>query len=275
MELEILRTIQKFHNPFFDTFFELITILGEEIFLVPILAMVYWTLNKKLGEKIGYIVLTSVTLNSVLKGFFNLDRPIGKEGIRTLRPETATGQSFPSGHSQGSATAAATISYYLKNKGVTIFSIILVSLIGFSRLYLGVHYPKDVIVGILVGLLVTYIGVKLLEKFDALAVYWLTLLAFLPLLIFDQSGNFIKSMGGFAGFVLGITLEKKFVNFTIDISWLKKGIRIGVGLIFIVLIRSGLKMIFPQIMIFDFIRYTLLTFFAIGLYPWIFTKLKI
>ncbi len=275
MELEILRTIQKIHNPFLDAFFQLITIFGEEIFLVPMLAMVYWTLNKKLGEKIGYIVLSSVTLNSVLKGFFNLDRPIGEEGIRTLRPETATGQSFPSGHSQGAATAGASISYYLKNKRVTIFAILLVALVGFSRLYLGVHYPKDVIVGILLGSLVTFIGVKLLEKFNALNVYWITLLAFLPLLIFDQSENFIKSIGAFAGFVLGITFEKKLVNFTIDTSWLKKVIRIVVGLIFIVLIRSGLKMIFPQLMIFDFIRYTFLTFFAIGLYPWVFTKLKI
>ncbi len=275
MELEILRTIQKIHNPFLDAFFQLITIFGEEIFLVPMLAMVYWTLNKKLGEKIGYIVLSSVTLNSVLKGFFNLDRPIGEEGIRTLRPETATGQSFPSGHSQGAATAGASISYYLKNKRVTIFAILLVALVGFSRLYLGVHYPKDVIVGILLGSLVTFIGVKLLEKFNALNVYWITLLAFLPLLIFDQSENFIKSIGAFAGFVLGITFEKKLVNFTIDTSWLKKVIRIVIGLIFIVLIRSGLKMIFPQLMIFDFIRYTFLTFFAIGFYPWVFTKLKI
>lgn len=274
MELEILRTIQQIHNPFFDTFFELVTILGEEIVLVPVLALVYWTLNKKLGEKIGYIVLTSVMLNAILKGFFNLDRPIGEEGIRSLRPETATGKAFPSGHSQGAATAGATISYYLKKRWVTILAIIVVALVGFSRLYLGVHYPKDVIAGLVFGVIMAYIGIKLLDNFNPLSVYWITLLIFLPLVFFNQSENFIKALAGYTGFVLGITLERKFVKFTIDVSLLKKGIRLVLGLVFIVLIRSGLKMIFPQMIIFDFLRYTLLTLFAIGVYPWIFTKLK-
>lgn len=275
MELEILRTIQKIHNPFFDTFFELVTILGEEIVLVPALAIIYWTLNKKLGEKIGYIVLSSIMLNSVLKGFFNLGRPIGEEGIRTLRPETATGKSFPSGHSQGVATGGGTFALYFKKKWVTILATVVIALVGFSRLYLGVHYPKDVIVGILLGLAVAYFGLKALNNFNPLAVYWITLLAFLPLLLFDQSENFIKSIGGYVGFVLGITLEKKYIKFSLDIPLLRKILRVALGLIFIVLIRSGLKMIFPQMMIFDFIRYVLITFFALGIYPWIFTKLKI
>ncbi len=275
MELEILRTIQKIQNPFLDTFFEFMTILGEEIVLVPLLAIIYWTLNKKFGEKMGYILLTSLMLNSILKEFFNFKRPIGEEGIRSIRPETATGKSFPSGHSQGSATVASTLSMTLRKKWVTILSTVLVALIGFSRLYLGVHYPKDVVVGILLGVLMAFVGLRLLEHFDPIKVYWLTLLAFLPLLIFGQSENFIKSIGGYLGFVLGVTIEKKYVKFTIDISIVRKIIRVAVGLFFVILIRSGLKSVFPELLIFDFIRYTFLTFFTIGVYPWIFTKLKL
>ncbi len=275
MELEFLRSIQQFQNPFLDGFFQIMTILGEEIFLVPLLAMIYWTINKKFGEKMGYILLTSLMLNSILKEFFNFKRPIGEEGIRSLRPETATGKSFPSGHSQGSSTVASTLSMTLKKRWVTVLSSVLVALIGFSRLYLGVHYPKDVIVGILLGILLAYTGLKLIEKFDPVKVYWLTLLAFLPLLLFGQSENFIKSIGGYLGFVLGVTLEKKSVKFTVDVNLIRKIARVAMGIFFIILIRTGLKSIFPELLIFDFIRYTFLTFFTIGVYPWIFTKLNL
>lgn len=275
MELEFLRTIQQFQSPFLDTFFEMMTILGEEIILVPLLAIIYWAINKKFGEKLGYILLTSLMLNSILKEFFNFKRPIGEEGIRTLRPETATGKSFPSGHAQGSTTVASTLSMTLKRKWVTILSSVLVAFIGFSRMYLGVHYPKDVVVGILLGIFMAYVGLKLLENFNPLKVYWFTLLAFLPLLFFGDSENFIKSLGGYLGFVLGVTLEKTYVKFTIDVSLARKVIRVVLGLVFVVLIRSGLKAVFPQLLIFDFIRYTFLTFFTLGIYPWIFTKLKL
>lgn len=275
MELDLLKAIQTIHHPFLDTFFELVTILGEEFILVPLLAVIYWTLNKKFGEKLGYILLTSLMLNSILKELFNFKRPIGEEGIRTLRPETATGKSFPSGHTQGSTTVAATLSLKLKKRWVTILSSILVVLIGFSRLYLGVHYPKDVVVGILLGVLVAYLGMKALEKIDPLKVYWVTLLIFLPMLFFGQSENFVKSVAGYLGFVLGITLEKKFVKFTMDVTSTRKVLRVFIGLIFVVLIRSGLKALFPELLVFDFIRYAFLTFFTLGVYPWIFTKLKV
>ena len=88
MELEILRHIQSISNPFFDFLFQLITICGEQIVLIFIISIIYWTLDKKFGEYIAYSILTSLLLNSVIKDIFKMKRPIGEEGIRTLREKT-------------------------------------------------------------------------------------------------------------------------------------------------------------------------------------------
>ena len=82
MELDLIRAVQSIHTPFLDTFFEGITIFGEELFMVPLLAIIYWTMNKKFGETLAYTVFTSLLLNNTLKEMFSFERPIGKEGIQ-------------------------------------------------------------------------------------------------------------------------------------------------------------------------------------------------
>ena len=165
MELEILRSIQSIANPFLDFLFQLITICGEQTILIVIISIIYWTKDKKFGEYIGYSVLTSTLLNSTIKDIFKFKRPIGEEGIRTLREKTATGYSFPSGHTQGAASFYSAMAIYIKNKAMYIISALMIILVGFSRLYLGVHYPKDVIVGGILGIITSYICYKLYNKY--------------------------------------------------------------------------------------------------------------
>lgn len=275
MELDILRAIQSIHHPFLDAFFLGITMLGEEIFIVPLLAVIFWTLDKKFGEVLAFTIFSSLLLNNALKELFFMERPIGQEGIRTLRPETATGKSFPSGHSQNAGATAGALSLGLKKKVVTITAMTLMLLIGLSRLYLGVHYPKDAIVGILLGLLVAFTVSKIIPKVETMKLYLLVLILFLPGLIFVNSADFIKSLASYMGFVVGIHLEKRAVNFSTEGTPIKKVLRVLLGIILILLIKEGLGQVFPDTLIFDFIRYFLITFVAIGLYPWIFKKIRL
>ncbi|WP_312649265.1 phosphatase PAP2 family protein [Proteiniclasticum sp.] len=275
MELEILRAIQSIHTPFLDAFFEGITMLGEEIFIVPLLAVIFWTLDKKFGEVLAFTLFTSLLFNNSLKDLFFLERPIGQEGIRTIRPETATGKSFPSGHSQNAGATAGAFAINMKNRAVTIIAMTLMVLIGLSRLYLGVHYPKDAIVGILLGLLVAYAVSKLIRKFEPMKLYLIVLVLFIPALFFADSGDFIKALASYIGFVLGIYMEKKLVNFSTEGTLLRKVLRVLLGVILILFIKVGLEKIFLDTLIFDFIRYFMITFVAIGLYPWIFKKIRL
>ncbi len=275
MELELIRTIQSISNPFLDCFFELVTMLGEETFTVPLLAFIYWAVDKKFGEIIAFTAFTSLLFNNSIKDIFKFQRPIGQEGIRTLRAETATGYSFPSGHAQGSASSLSAIALYLKNRTVSLLSGILIFLVGFSRLYLGVHYPKDVLAGIILGILIAILCAKLYKRFDNTMLYFVILVIFFFALGFSRSMDFIKSLGSYAGFFLGILMEKKYVNFSTDGTLPKKVIRVILGVAIVLAIKSGLKVLFPDELLFHFIRYFIVTFFAIGIYPALFKKLKL
>ena len=275
MELDLIRAVQSIHTPFLDAFFEGITIFGEELFMVPLLAIIYWTMNKKFGETLAYTVFTSLLLNNTLKEMFSFERPIGEEGIRTLRPETATGKSFPSGHSQnGAATGGAFMIEYTK-KWLTLLLGILIFLIGLSRIYLGVHYPKDAVVGILLGLLTAFLCARLLKKMKPEVLYTLTFLLFIPALFFAGSEDFIKSFGSYAGFFLGILLEKNYVQFEVKGTPLKKVLRVLIGILLILLIKEGLGAVFPEKALYDLLRYFLVTFTAIFLYPLFFKKFNL
>lgn len=275
MELDLIRMVQSIHNPFLDALFESITIFGEELFMVPLLAIIYWSVDKKFGEVLAYTVFTSLLLNNTLKELFSFPRPIGQEGIRTLRPETATGKSFPSGHSQNGAATGGAIAIHLKRRWVSVLIGLLLFLIGFSRIYLGVHYPKDAVVGILLGLLTAYLCAGLLKKVNKDLLYLLTFLLFVPALFFAGSEDFIKSFGSYSGFFLGILLEKNYVQFDTKGTVPKKLLRVLLGILLVLLIKEGLGTVFPESSLFDLLRYFLVTFTAIFLYPLFFKKIRL
>lgn len=276
MELEILRNIQSIANPFLDLLFQLITICGEQLVLISIISIIYWALDKKFGEYIAYSVLTSVLLNNAIKDIFKMKRPIGEEGIRTLREETATGYSFPSGHTQGASSFYGAMAIYLKKRVMYIIATVMIILIGFSRLYLGVHYPKDVIVGGVLGVLTSLICYKLYNKVEnKMLLYVITFAIFIPALTFAHSADFIKGMGTYLGFIIGIYIEKKYVNFSTEGNTGNKIIRVLLGIVILLVLQLGLKVLLPSGTIFSFIRYLLISLVGIGVYPMAFKKFKI
>ena len=275
MELEILRHIQSIANPFFDFLFQLITICGEQIVLISIISIIYWALDKKFGEYIAYSVLTSVLLNNAIKDIFKMKRPIGEEGIRTLREQTATGYSFPSGHTQSASSFYGSMAIYLKNRVMYIIATVMIILIGFSRLYLGVHYPKDVIVGGILGVLTSLICYKLYNRVEnKMLLYVVTFAIFIPALTFAHSADFIKGMGTYLGCIIGIYIEKRYVNFSTEGNTGNKIIRVLLGIVILLVLQLGLKVILPSGTIFSFIRYALISLIGIGVYPMIFKKFK-
>lgn len=275
-ELNIIRAIQSIANPFLDGLFQFITMFGEEAILIPLIAVIYWAFNKKMGEYIAYASLTSVLVNGAIKDIFKAKRPIGEPGIRSLKVETATGYSFPSGHTQGTASFWSAIAIYLKNNYMYAISALIIILVAISRLYLGVHYPKDVLFGAIFGILTSFITYKLFNKVNnKIALYFITFIIFIPALLYAHSADFIKGMGTFLGFALGIYVEKKYVNFSVEGKSINKILRVVIGLAILILLKVGLKAVFPNKLVFHFLRYFIIVFFGIGLYPAIFKKLKL
>ena len=149
--MEIIKFIQSFSSPFLDGLFQLITMLGEAPFFLLSFAVLLWCVDQEFGYKLGLAFLTSTVLNAGIKEVFRVPRPIGLPGIRSLRLETAGGYSFPSGHTQGATTFWLSVMIKSGKKWVWVLGSVLILSVAVSRLYLGVHFPADVIGGIAFG----------------------------------------------------------------------------------------------------------------------------
>lgn len=276
--IKIIETIQSVASPFWDSFFETVTMLGEETFYILIFTIIYWCIDKKLGARICFIFIFSTIVNAGLKEIIHTKRIIGTEGIRSLRIETATGYSFPSGHTQGVATFWMFLMNHFKKKSLYVVGSMIILLVAFSRLYLGVHWPLDVIGGIIIALICVIIGNKMYnilikeKRYTYLILIALvfSLLAF----IFTEPG-YIKSAALFLGIIVGIILEQKCINYVINKKLLFNIIKVLLGLIVLLLIKEGIKIILPRNYFFHYLRYLLIGLWATLGAPALFKKVKI
>lgn len=289
-ELTIIKKIQSFSNPFFDALFQLITVLGEEAIIITILAFVYFTYDKRLGEKIAFSLFGSILINNTLKGIFVHKRPFEMypDEVRAIRTKTATGSSFPSGHTQNAATFYTTLALRVQRKWFWILVNVLIFLIAISRLYLGVHFPKDVLVGAILGILWAWTGWYLYDRYSntlksKILLFIIQLLIFTPFLFFHEnlglpikiSNDFYKIYSLYLGFIPAIYLENKYVNFSINVSIKKKTIRFLLSIVVLLGCMMGLKLIFPDKLIYTCLRYFLISFLGLGLFPFVIKKFNI
>ena len=155
MEIEILNLIQHLRTPFLDETMRFVTSLGNFSIAWVMLALVLILIPKT--RKIGLVVMVAVILDSVLcnvilKNIFVRPRPCDvNTAINLLIPRTS-GYSFPSGHTSASFAAVAAL-YFSGERKIWKAALALAILIAFSRMYLYVHYPTDVLGGIICGII--------------------------------------------------------------------------------------------------------------------------
>lgn len=156
MELVFLKWLQTMRTPFFDRFFQFYTRLGDhgELWIFFILYFFFIKKDRDTGILAGVsFVLEVVLISLVLKPIFSRPRPFLAETVELIIP-IPSGSSFPSGHSASSfAVAAVFLFQSVKHRWLYM---LLAGLMAFSRLYLFVHYPSDVLVGSLLGVLIAY-----------------------------------------------------------------------------------------------------------------------
>lgn len=131
---------------------QLLTFLGREEFYLLLLPILYWCVSATLGLRIGVILLLSAGLNDLLKMAFALPRPYWVDPtVRILSPEPTFG--IPSGHAQNAAAVWGVIASVIRTGVAWAAALVLIILIGLSRVYLGAHFVTDVVAGWLVGVL--------------------------------------------------------------------------------------------------------------------------
>lgn len=156
MEMNFLLTLQNLHHPIADFFFSHITLLANGgIFWI--LICILFLCSKKYRTNGIYFLLSLLLCfiigNLFLKNIIARPRPCWINPQIPLLIPNPSDFSFPSGHSLHSFAGAVSIWYANRKWGI--FAFILAGIIAFSRLYLFVHYPSDVVAGIVLGIIVT------------------------------------------------------------------------------------------------------------------------
>jgi hypothetical protein len=264
---------------------EFFTSLGYPQAYMVIVAMVYWSFDRKLGIRMAIFLPLLSSVNSLLKIAIHAPRPywISNE-IKAIH--ASAGYGMPSGHAQAS-TVWLLASSYLRKRWFWISALCIIFMIGLSRVYLGVHSPTQVITGWAVGIIALICFIRLEERLatwmngikvyiQLLFVLGITLLILLAgvaillstgqweipeewiahaaphialhtdLLRSYSMASAAGNAGGFLGVATGLVLMGHAGNFKVTAKWWIRLLRIILGLACMLLLYAGLQSISPE-----------------------------
>ena len=288
MQIEITNFLKEL-LPALDDFFFLISQIGGEIFLIVLLLVLYWTHNKKDTVLASYILIAAIISNFWLKLVIANERPPSSIWHPSADPPN---YSTPSGHAQNSATFYGWFTARTKTWWMTIIAIIMTVLIGISRVYIGVHFLGDVLLGWGIGIITVLLWIYLEEparnflsryETESLLLVLMTigfLMTLLAAVLPPPPNDNFGAIGGLTiGFALGLILETRFVDFSnepYDGQKWRLVLRVLFGLVFIIGVMAVLEPILPSEEIWlRTIRYSLIALTGVFVWPAIFKRARL
>ena len=304
--MNYLLWLQELRGTWFDSFLMGVTDFVVSPGVYVFISVLYWCFHKKAATFLAMNISIGSMINQLLKNTFCIYRPWILEPKIKPYPaamESATGYSFPSGHTQLAATEFLSIArWQQKRKWLVAACVFMTLLVMFTRNYLGVHTLWDVLASALLACVVILLNEKLLlwvEKGKnrdlwvamagigvALLALWYTNIKPYPM-DYDGAGKLLVdpaemitdcylASGCLGGFFIGWFLERRYLNFSTDVSGkvrLWRGIGGGALLLFLVLV---VKDILTEIHLYwgNFIFFGFTFVFILFIYPWIFTKIE-
>ena len=268
-----------------DYFFIGVTELGSELFYLILLPPIFWALNKKFGFRLFFLSLLAGYVAAVLKNLIGSPRP-PESGHKTY--SDASG--FPSGHATGATAFWGYLIVTLKDRYILVVGTALTVLVSISRVYLGVHYPVDIIGGVVIGIglvigflvfeprvsskLNTYnVFQKLAIGFTATGIF--AVIAFFTIPEDMEDLRTIYGAGALMGITIGYILECETTNFTVEITTNQKILRVIIGYFVAFSIYFSLLAVMPPVsMLWQFIIAFLGAFNVTFIAPVVFTSFE-
>lgn len=264
--MDFLYLLAELHNPVTDFFFALVTHIGEETVFLALAIFIFWCVDKREGYYVLITGLIGTLVNQFLKIICRIDRPwvrdpAFKDKVVPDAFAEATGYSFPSGHTQNVAGTFGAIAAFARRNWLRITSAVVITLVAFSRMYLGVHTPADVGVSLLVAASLVfglYPLFKTEERFHRAMPVLIGVCAGLSLgfLIYTATlspegidphnfesarKNAATLFGCMLGLLVVYPLDRLKLNFRTDGRWYSQVIKLVLGLGLVLAVKSGLS----------------------------------
>lgn len=284
--LDFIIFIQQIHGPALDSVFRALTSLGGEAFLFLLMSVVLWCVDFGWGVRLVILLLFSSYLNIDLKDLFRQPRPFDFEpGVQLAAAEGRYG--LPSGHSQSAVVVWGYIAARVRKVWLWAAVIGLVILIGFSRVYLGVHFPTDVLAGWAIGavLLVLYLALqpkldKYLVRLSLVVQILLALAVSLVLFLVHPVPDTALVLAALAGVGVGLVLAHRYVAFNAGGYLWQRVVRFVVGIAVALALYVGLGIILPGEGSAFYLAGRCLIYGLIGVWitlggPWLFKLLRL
>ena len=241
----------------------LITRFGEETAFLVVALVMFWCVDKRRGYYILSVGFIGTLFNQFMKLWFRVPRPwvLDKDfTILEQAREAASGYSFPSGHSQNAVGTFGAIGYTTRNKLVRIGCIAVAVLVPFSRMYIGVHTPLDVLVAAAMALaLIFLLRPIVLDKngkyipallgiMTVLAIAYLCFVDFYPFPenmdahnLASGTENAYTLFGALLGLLVVYYIDEKYLQFNTKAVWWAQILKVLGGLALVLVVKSGMK----------------------------------
>lgn len=261
--MAFLHLLEGLRSPVLNDFFLTVTELGGETAFLVLALIFFWCVDKRRGYYIMAVGFIGTIANQFLKLWFRIPRPwIRDENFTAVEAAKgdAGGYSFPSGHTQTSVGTFGSIAASAKNRIVQVICITLAVLVGFSRMYLGVHTPADVLVGAVMALALVLIvkpviyqcghkGMKvLIAVMLAMAVGMLVYVELNPAGFAADDVNYLSGLKNaytMLGCLIGVAVvyfvDYRYLKFKTDAIWWAQIIKAVLGLGVVLAVKEGLR----------------------------------
>ena len=261
--MDFLYLLERIRVPVLNEFMLAVTTLGSEIPFLVIGLIVFWCIDKRKGYYVMSVGFLGTMINGVMKLAFRIPRPWVRDPNFTILEaarDGAGGYSFPSGHTQTAVGTFGSIAVFVRNKWIRAISILMAVLVGFSRMYIGVHTPADVLVAAACAIVLIFVLKKpVLEggTREMKAVFVTMLFASLSFLMYVHFGNFPVDMdannmasglknaytmfGCTVGMAIVYVADTKWLNFSVQAKPSIQLIKIVAGLLLVLAVKEGMR----------------------------------
>ncbi len=305
--MAVVQFLADHRNFLLTQFFLLASFIGQVEGYILVVTLIYVIFNKTLAVRLSVLLLLTMCLNHVLKITIKNPRPFIHEGTYLQKwavsaenaKALATEYSTPSGHAMAGSAFYSYLYASIENRFVAVIAVIAILSTGFSRPYLGVHYPGDILMGWAIGLPVALVAIRRTDKISdgwnklsyryqvgivvaSSLILWLATIAINDWRVDAQPRAVLGYMGFLTGIVLGRPIELSTVNFDPKSSGpLAKILRFAISVAMVLVALLLLDKVFGAIAddfsvlgyMLQYIRYTIAGVVSIFVAPLIFTKI--